>query len=165
MAKSTSAWTVTDSNGITHTLEVVVKAFTGLQIKVDTNTYRVKSSNWFINLIDYTVDLPGANCHIVMIGNKARLAVNGVYQDDGSKYEPVSKIPAWIWVLVAISVIGGWFFGGIICCAIGAAFSTVYISAFLQNNTKKTIGFFVGFLLILAVFLALNLGLAFAGAI
>ena len=45
-----------------------------------------------------------------MIGNKARLAVNGVYQDDGSKYEPVSKIPAKN---------GGLAVGSLVCGIIG----------------------------------------------
>lgn len=150
-------WTITDSNGTTHNLEAKVKAFGGPQITVDTNTYKVKSSNWFVNLIDYTVDFPGANCHIVMIGKKARLAVNGKYQDDGTAYEPVSGIPAWVWVLVALSVIGGWFFGGILCCAIGAALSTIYVSGALEKNTKKVILAFVGFIVIALIFLALNL--------
>lgn len=150
-------WTITDSNGTTHNLECKVKAFSGPQITVDTNTYKVKSSNWFVNLVDYTVDFPGANCHIVMIGNKARLAVNGKYQDDGTAYEPVSGIPAWVWVLVALSVIGGWFFGGILCCAIGAALSTVYVSGALEKNTKKVVLAFVGFIVIAIIFLALNL--------
>lgn len=152
-----SAWTVTDSNGMTHNIECKVKAFSGPQIQVDTNTYRVKSSNWFVNLIDYTVDFPGANCHVVMIGKNARLAVNGTYQDDGSAYEPVTSIPAWLWVLVAISVIGGWFFGGILCCAIGAAFGTLYITAGLQKNNKKVIAAFIGFLVIAALFFGLQM--------
>lgn len=155
-------WTITDSNGTTHNLECKVKAFSGPQIKVDTNTYRVKSSNWFVNLIDYTVDFPGANCHIVMIGKKARLAVNGTYQDDGSAYEPVSNIPAWIWVLVALSVIGGWFFGGLLCCVIGAALSTVYISGALQKNTKKIVLAFVAFVIIAIIFFALQMMLVSA---
>lgn len=152
-------WTITDSNGTTHNLECKVKAFSGPQITVDTNTYRVKSSNWFVNLIDYSVDFPGANCHIVMIGKKARLAVNGTYQDNGAPYEPVSGIPAWVWVLVALSVIGGWFFGGILCCAIGAALSTVYVAGALEKNTKKVILAFVAFVVIALIFLALNVAL------
>lgn len=152
-----NTWTVTDSDGMTHKLECKVKAFSGPQIIVDSNVYRVKSSNWFVNVVDYSIDFPGANCHVVMIGNKARLAVNGTYPDNGEAYEPIASLPAWIWVLVAISIIGGWFFGGIICVAIGAAFSTVYVSAALQKNKNKVIGFFIGFLVILAIFFGLQM--------
>ena len=69
----------------------------------------------------------------------------------------MTSIPAWVWVLVAISVIGGWFFGGLLCLVIGAALSTVYISASLQKNNTKVIIAFVGFLVIAAVFFVLNM--------
>ncbi|MCI8947534.1 MAG: hypothetical protein HFI91_10850 [Lachnospiraceae bacterium] len=156
---SSNSWTISDSNGMNHSISCKVKAFGGPEISVDTNTYRVKSSNWFVNLVDYSVDFPGANCHVVMIGNKSRLVVNGTYQDDGSQYEPVTSIPVWIWVLVAISVIGGWFFGGLLCAVIGAALSSVYISAALQKNTTKVIIAFVGFLVVVGIFFALNMAL------
>ena len=155
-----NAWTITDGNGMKHELNIQVKTFGGPQIAVDGNIYRVKSSNWLVNVIDYSVDFPGANCHIVMIGGKARLAVNGTYNDDQTPYEPVSSVPAWVWVVVALSIVGGWFFGGIICAAIGCAFSTLYISAALQKNTGKVIGFFVVFLVIAAIFFGLNLFIA-----
>ncbi len=155
-------WTVTDSNGQSHNIGCKVKSWGGPEITVDSNTYRVKSSNWFVNVVDYTVDFPGANCHVVMIGNKMRLAVNGVYQDDNSEYIPVSSTPAWIWVLVAVSVIGGWFFGGLICALIGILLSTQYITAGIQKNTGKVVGLFVVFLVIAAVFFGLNLMLTAA---
>ena len=155
-----NAWTITDGNGMKHELNIQVKTFGGPQITVDGNIYRVKSSNWLVNVIDYSVDFPGVNCHIVMIGGKARLAVNGTYNDDQTPYEPVSSVPAWVWVLVALSVVGGWFFGGIICAAIGCAFSTLYITSALQKNTGKVIVFFVVFLVIAAVFFGLNILLA-----
>lgn len=150
-------WTITDSNGMTHQLGIQIKTFGGPQITVDGNLYRVKSSNWLVNVIDYSVDFPGANCHIVMIGGKARLVVNGTYNDDGTPYEPVASVPAWIWVLVGLSIIGGWFFGGLLCAAIGVAFSTVYISAALQKKTSKVITMFVIFLVIILLFFGLQL--------
>lgn len=150
-------WTITDSNGTAHNLECKSKAFSGSQITVDTNTYKVKSSNWFVNLIDYTVDFPGVSCHIVMIGNKARLVVNGKYSDDGMAYEPITGIPAWTWALVAFSVLGGWFFGGILCCAVGVVFSAIYVSGALEKKTRAVALAFVGFIVIVLIFLALNL--------
>ena len=152
-----NAWTITDGNGMTHQLEIQIKAFSGPQITIDGNIYRVKSSNWLVNLIDYTVDFPGVNCHIVMIGNKARLAVNGTYNDDGTAYEPTSSVPAWIWVLVGLSIVGGWFFGGLLCCVIGGVFSAWYIMAALKKNTSRVIILFVAFLVVAAIFFALNM--------
>lgn len=152
-----NAWTITDGNGTTHELSCKVKTFGGPEITVDGNTYRVKSSNWLINLIDYSVDFPGVNCHIVMIGNKARLAVNGTYNDDQTPYEPVSSIPAWVWVLAGLSVIGGWFFGGVLFAVIGAAFSTLYVSAVLKKNNSKAIIFFVLFAVLCAIWFGVQL--------
>ncbi len=154
-----SEWTVTDSNGTTHSISCAVKAFKGPVITVDGNDYRVKSSNAFVNVVDYVVDFPGANCHVVMVGKSIRLAVNGTYQEDGTAYEPVANVPAWIWVLVAVSAIGGWFFGGILCCVIGIAFSNLYILGSLEKNNKKVFGSFIIFLAIVAVWFGLQLAL------
>lgn len=158
-------WTITDANGMTHELGIQFKTFSGPQITVDGNIYKVKSSNWLVNIIDYSVDFPGANCHIVMIGNKTRLAVNGTYNDDGTAYEPVASLPAWVWVLVALSVVGGFFFGGWIFAAIGVAFSTIYISAVLDKNNKKAILFFVLFAVLCAIWFGVQIALRLNGVI
>lgn len=68
-----NSWTITDSNGTTHSIGRKAKSFGGPEITVDTNTYRVKSSNYFVNVVDYSVDFPGANCHVVMIGKRQDL--------------------------------------------------------------------------------------------
>ena len=142
---ASNSWAISDSNGMSHTIRCKTKAFGGwrnfggyehLQSEIQQLVYQ--SGGLFCRF-------SGANCRVVMIGNKSRLAVNGTYQDDGSQYEPMTSIPAWVWVLVAISVIGGWFFGGLLCLVIGAALSTVYISASLQKNNTKVIIAFVGF--------------------
>ena len=59
-------------------------------------------------------------------------------------------------MLVALSVIGGWFFGGILCLAIGAALSTVYITGALQKNNKKVILAFVAFIVIALILFGLQ---------
>ena len=150
---------ITDGNGTTHELSCRVKSFGGPEVTVDGNTYKVKSSSWLIRLVDYSVDFPGANCHIVMIGNKARLAVNGTYNDDQTPYEPVSSIPAWVWVLAGLSVIGGAFIGGAIFAAIGAAFTMLYVSAALKKNNSKAIIFFVVFIVLCAIWFVVQLAL------
>lgn len=160
-----NAWTITDGNGMTHQLEIRIKAFGGLQITVDGNAYKVKSSNWLINIVDYSVDFPGVNCHVVLIGNKARLAVNGTYNDDGTAYEPVSSIPAWVWVLVGLSVVGGLLVGGWIFAAIGAAFGAAYISSVLKKNTSKAIVLFVVFAVICAAWFGVQMWMVSNGVI
>lgn len=149
-------WNVTDVNGTTHTVGYG-KGFSKNKIIVDGETYKVKSSNWFINVIDYSIDFPGTNCHIVVIGNSAKLSVNGTFLDNGKPYEPVSGIPAWIWVLVGLSVIGGYFFGGLLCLAIGCAMSVFYLQAGLHKKTGLVIVLFLVFLVIAALCFWLNL--------
>lgn len=142
MAK-TNTWTVNDSNGTSHTIERK-----GLKITIDGAVYKAKSSNWFVNVIDYQIQFPGIDCNLVVIGAKADLAVNGTYLGSGKAYEPIASIPALIWVLVAVSAIGGWFFGGILCMAIGIVFSTFYIQACLEKNMKKVWIMFAVFVVI-----------------
>lgn len=160
-----SAWTITDGNGMTHELSCKIKTFGGPEIMIDGNAYRVKSSSWLINMVDYSVDLPGVNCHVVMIGNKFRLAVNGTYNDDGTAYEPLTSIPSWIWVLVGLSVIGGLFFGGWIFVAIGIGFSTIYISSALAKKNSKAIIMFVVFAILCAIWAGVQMALRLNGVI
>lgn len=150
------SWDVTDCNGAVHNISHNIKGGKNV-ITVDGEVYKAKSSNWFINLLDYAIELPGATCNLVVIGRKADLAVNGVYKSNGNAYEPVSNTPAWIWVLVALSIIGGWFFGGLLCCCIGCLLSILYVQFGLQKKNGAVIGTFIGFLVIAAFFFILNL--------
>ena len=107
-------WNVTDSAGNVHKVQCNLGGFGGNKVIVDNDTYKLKSSNWFINVVDYQINLPGASCNLVIIGNNIRLSVNGVFLDDGKPYEPVSNVPVWEWVLVGISFVGGFFFNGVV---------------------------------------------------
>lgn len=159
-------WSITDSNGAPHSISCELKAFSGkVWITVDGNSYKVKSSSWWINLVDYAIDFPGANCHVVMVGKKARLAVNGTYQDDGSKYEPVAGIPAWVWVLVGISVVSGIFCGLIGILAAVLLTSLVYIPQALKKNYKGVIIGFVIYLVIIGLLFALAFSMGAAGLV
>ena len=128
-----NSWNVTDGNGVSHTIERK-SGFTGNKIIVDGYTYKAKSGNWLINVIDYQIQFPGIDCNVVVIGNKADLAVNGVYIGSQKKYEPIRNIPAWLWVLVAVSVLGGWFFGGILCMALGCGDSVIFVKEYLERK-------------------------------
>ncbi|MCH5254317.1 MAG: hypothetical protein J1F41_05280 [Lachnospiraceae bacterium] len=148
MKRNTCTWTVTDADGVTHEIGCIVKSLNGPQVIVDGDQYSVQSVNTFINVVDYPVDLPGTECHVVMIGKKARLAVNGIYTDDETAYEPVSDIPAWIWGMVGISFVSGLFVGSLWGAAVGVIFGMGYITAALQKKNSKAILLFVLFVVL-----------------
>ena len=108
MAKN---WSVTDSMGNVHQI-VFTKGFGGAKCIVDGDTYKMKSKNWVIWMADHQISIPGAECNLVVIGNKIRLAVNGTYLEDGTPYEPIRNIPVYINVLTLLNLILGWFFLG-----------------------------------------------------
>lgn len=110
-------WTVTDSMGNPHQI-MFKKGFGGAKCIVDGDTYKMKSKNWVIWMADHQISIPGAECNLVVVGNKIRLAVNGTYLEDGTPYEPIRNIPVWINVLTLLNVIFGWFFLGAIGFAI-----------------------------------------------
>ncbi|WP_226002109.1 hypothetical protein [Paenibacillus sp. BJ-4] len=53
---------------------------------------RVKSQNAFLNLIDFPIQLTHKAVNVVVIGNKADLAVDGVYIGTNQPYVPVGKV-------------------------------------------------------------------------
>ena len=75
-------WNVTDSAGNVHKIQCKLGGFGGNKVIVDNDSYKLKSSNWFLVVVDYQINLPGASCNLVVIGNNMRLAVNGVFWDD-----------------------------------------------------------------------------------
>lgn len=128
-------WNVTDSAGNVHKIQCKLGGFGGNKVIVDNDSYKLKSSNWFLVVVDYQINLPGASCNLVVIGNNMRLAVNGVFWDDGKPYEPVSNVPVWLWVFVGISCVGGWFFNGLMGICIGVLFSMFAVKAILDKKT------------------------------
>lgn len=97
-------WAVTDSMGNQHQISFK-KGIFGAKCIVDGEEYKVKSKNWVIWMADHQISIPGAECNLVILGNSVRLAVNGVYIDDGTPYEPVRNIPVWLNVLVGVNAI------------------------------------------------------------
>lgn len=150
------SWNV-DVNGTKHTIEYKNNGF-GQKIIVDGDIRKVKSSNWFVVLIDYAIKIGDTTCNLVAVGNKVDLAVNGVFLGSGETYEPVNNAPAWTWVLVGLSCIGGWFFAGLMGIVIGIVFSVQYIQQAIKQKTGMVIGLFIANMLIIAVlgFLVLN---------
>ena len=111
-------WTVTDSMGNAHQNMSWRGAFGGAKCIVDGDTYKMKSNNWAIWMADHQISIPGAECNLVVIGNKIRLAVNGTYLEDGAPYEPIRNIPAWLNVLVVVNAVIGVFMFGMIGLAV-----------------------------------------------
>ncbi len=98
------AWTVTDSMGNNHQISYK-RGFIGAKCIVDGDEYKVKSKSWVIWMADHQISIPGAECNLVVLGNKVRLAVNGTYLDNGEPYEPIRNIPKALNVLVLIGAV------------------------------------------------------------
>jgi hypothetical protein len=138
--KKINKWEV-ESDGVKHEIQYV----TGLKKKliVDGGTHKVKSSNAFINLIDYGITFGNTECKLVVIGNKADLAVNGTFLDSKKIYEPISNIPAYVWVLVGLSTLGGFLISGIFGLLVGLIMSSLYIQFGLEKKKGAIVGSFI----------------------
>lgn len=150
-------WNVTDGMGNMHHITYKAGGFGGAKYMIDNDTYKCKSKNWFVMLADVQINMPGAECNLVVVGNSARLAVNGVYIDDNTPYEPVRNMPKWVTVMIAICGIFGF---------LGASYIGVLVSVFvdmfsiklcLKGKNGAAIGLFVGFLVIIAIWIAVQL--------
>ncbi|KEZ91796.1 MULTISPECIES: hypothetical protein [Clostridia] len=135
-------WEV-DCDGVRHTVEY--RAGFGTKVIVDGQPNKVKSSNWFINMIDYAFSFGDTQCHLTVIGTKTDLAVNGVFQGSGEPYEPLGRTPSWVYVMLAINIIGPFIFGGgIFGALVGVIFGTKYTQSALRKKTGVAIGVFIG---------------------
>lgn len=145
-------WSFTDMNGAEHS--IVYKNGFGNKLIVDGTVYKVKSQNWFIDVLDYSIQIAGTDIRLVVLGNKADVAINGVYIGSGEKYVPIqANTPAYVWVLVGISTIGGYFVSGLISLLIGITMSTLYVKHALNKKTGAVIGCFIGCTIIQIVLL------------
>ncbi len=142
-------WNI-EVNGQRHTIEY--KAFFGMKVTLDGEVTKVKSENWYINMVDYKLPIADADVRLVVIGGKANLAINGVYLDSSDKYEPLEKVPGFVNVLIAISVIGAFFVNGLIGALIAMMFSGLYVRAALSNKKVKLVFTILGFLVVEALF-------------
>ena len=134
------SWNV-DIGGVAHTIEY--KVGFGVKIIINGEVYKVKSQNWFLNLVDYPITIDGTELRVVAIGNKVQLAVNGIYEESGERYVPLNKIPALSNILIAVSGIGGFLLCGIIGMLVGMLFSQIYVKNGLMGKTGKIIGSFI----------------------
>lgn len=136
----TKQWQIT-VDGVPHTIQY--KAGFGRKMLVDGQVYKLKSMNPFLNVVDYSINIGGAQIQLVVIGTKADLALNGTFLGSGQPYQPVSTAPAWTWILVGLSTIGGVVLSGVWGCLIGILFSTTYVKNGIMRKTGAAIGLFV----------------------
>ncbi len=133
-------WIVDATDG-TH--EIQYSAFFICKLLIDGEKFKLKSSNWFINMIDYEITLGNTKCQLVVVGGKADLAVNGYFLGNGEPYEPLSKIPNWVNVLIGLSSFGGLILLGLIGMFIGICFSILYAFLGIKGKNKTIIFSFV----------------------
>lgn len=140
-------WNVTDGTGNMHHITYKAGGFGGAKYIIDNDTYKCKSKNWFVMLADVQISMPGADCNLVVVGNSVRLAVNGVYIDDNTPYEPVRNMPKWVNVMITVCGIVGFLaatFWGVLLSVFVDMFSIKFC---LKGKNKAAIGLFVVFLL------------------
>ncbi len=150
-------WNVTDGMGNMHHITYKAGGFGGAKYIIDNDTYKCKSKNWFVMLADVQISMPGADCNLVVIGNSVRLAVNGVYIDDNTPYEPVRNLPKWVTAMITVCGIIGFFGAGWIGLLLSVFVDMFSIKFCLKGKNGAAIGLFVGFLAVVGVWIAYQL--------
>lgn len=148
-------WTVTDGMGNMHHIMYKNSGF-GAKYIVDNDTYKCKSKNWFVMLADNQISMPGAECNLVIIGSSARLAVNGVYTDDNTPYEPVRNMPAWVNVMIVIAAVFGFVGAKYLGLLLSVVVDMFAIKFSLKGKNGAAVGLFVGFMVLIAVWIAVQ---------
>ncbi|WP_068504505.1 hypothetical protein [Paenibacillus kribbensis] len=145
-------WNVED-NGTQYSIEYK-RGLSGGKIIVNGSEQKVKSQNAFLNLIDFPIKLNNKAVNVVVIGNKADLAVDGVYLGSNQPYVPVSKVPGWSWAFVTLSLAIGWLFAGILGVCLGILGSMFYVKSSLsmhQSTKRGVVSCFIVFFIISVV--------------
>ena len=74
------SWSFTDMYGKEHS--IVYKAGFGLKLIVDGTTYKLKSQNWFVNVVDYSIEIAGSDIRLVAI----KRAMGRTLETSGTEY-------------------------------------------------------------------------------
>ncbi|MEC0184123.1 hypothetical protein P4H61_21790 [Paenibacillus peoriae] len=145
-------WNVED-NGTQYSIEYK-RGLNGGKIIVNGSEQKVKTQNVFLNLIDFPIKLNNKAVNVVVIGNKADLAVDGVYLGSNKPYVPVSKVPGWSWAFVTLSLAIGWLFAGILGICLGIFGSMFYVKSSLsmhQSTNRRVVSCLIVFFIISVV--------------
>ncbi len=133
-------WTITTADGSRHTINR--KNSWAL---VDGEKQKMGLKSAFIQLYDHEIRIGGSVCHLVVIGRKCDLAVDGVFIESRQPYESVGAVPTYAIVLSIISCIVGFLMNKWLGLLIGALLSVFYCSFALQKRpTAAILTFIVG---------------------
>ena len=127
------------------------RGFGGAKCIVDGDSYKMKSKNWVIWMADHQISIPGAECNLVVIGNKIRLAVNGTYLEDGTPYEPIRNIPVWLNVLVGLNAVIAAFMFGVLGLAIAILLDFLTYKMSLSKKNGPAMAIQIALLVVLLV--------------
>ena len=146
-------WTV-NANGTNHSIE-----YKRNRLIVDGQIYKLKSSNWFVQMIDYSVSFGDVECRLVVIGNKVDLAVNGRFLGSGEPYKPLPSIPVWVSIFAGISVVLGFLMNDWLGLCIGILLGVLYFNLFLKKEKGTPV--IIAFIIATILQIALGIGVAF----
>ena len=146
-------WTVTAADGMNHVIE-----YKGRSFLVDGQKYPLKSSNWFIQLIDYAINFGETQCRLVVMGNKVDLAVNGRYLGSGEPYQPIASLPVYVSVLAGISCVLGFLMNSWLGLCLGVLIGVMYFNLALKKKNGIIV---VAFIIASILQVALGIGVAF----
>ena len=146
-------WTVTAADGMNHVIE-----YKGRSLLVDGQKYPLKSSNRFIQLIDYAINFGETQCRLVVMGNKVDLAVNGRYLGSGEPYQPIASLPVYVSVLAGISCVLGFLMNSWLGLCLGVLIGVMYFNLALKKKNGIIV---VAFIIASILQVALGIGVAF----
>lgn len=132
-------WIIT-IDGFQHQIIYSVKY--GRKIIIDGVTYKLKSLNPFMHILDFCFSFGNTICNLVVIGSKADLAINGFYLERKKPYVHLQILPSWINILIYASVLVG-FLGGPLGFLIGYFMSIVYVKLDMEQREDSIIGCFI----------------------
>lgn len=107
-------WTVPDNAGFDHEVTLKTSAWSNkLTVAVDgvESVIKPKGQQTMLGLVDHTLPVGDKTCHLVVMGQKADLAVDGQYLTGKRPYLPYTKRPKWVWIFwvlcIAVCIGGG----------------------------------------------------------
>ncbi len=109
-------------------------------LQVDNNTIELKKSlvETFVGM-DQPFNVGGKECRFVLQGNKADIAVDGIYLDSKKPYIPLKNVPWWGWIFIAFCIaIPFVSLGGVIPFAL-ALLGTIYCVRITMDPYIKTV--------------------------
>ncbi len=131
-------WTV-NVNGQDNEVVYIPNAWSGknkLVVNGQEQIVRASIKN-VLNGVDIPLDIDGKECHFVLIGGKAGLAVDGTYLDSKKPYAPLKPSPKWAWIFfilcLAIPVVS---LGGALPVMLGIAGAFVCARICASQNMK-----------------------------